>query len=117
MPQPIIKNFELADGDTLDINFVIKDSAGNPQDITNAALTFAAENYNGEGTSPLTKSEGSGITITDAVNGAGTVRVDAGELTAPAGGMTDWHYSIRAAEITDSISPNKGVITVTAVPA
>lgn len=78
-------------GDNLDILFTVSDgdNPGNPKDLTGASIDWVLAKQQGK--APLiTKSIGSGVTITDAANGKGTVSIQQAD-TENLKGDTYWH--------------------------
>lgn len=70
-------------GDTEQIEFLVLDHTGDPQDLTNITLRWAMSDPDELDTPILEKSEGAGITITDPENGRCYVLIPAGELSTP----------------------------------
>lgn len=90
-----LHSFPMHRGDDRDLTFTVVDEAAAAVDITGATLTWVLANQDPKitgspaprGSALVTKTVGSGITITDAVAGEGTVSIlpaDTTGLKAPA---------------------------------
>lgn len=62
------QNLEMYAGDSFELNDTIVTSSGSPKDLTNATVSFIIYNEN-TNEILITKTNGLGVTITDAVNG------------------------------------------------
>lgn len=83
-----LHSFDMHRGDARVITFVVKDAAGVVVDITAATLTWALAKQDPESLDPqpkgsasalVTKTIGSGITVTDPVNGAGEIALNSAD--------------------------------------
>lgn len=92
-------------GDTLPLDFLVLDYDGNPQDLTSATIRWAMSDPDEMDTPILEKSEGSGITVTDATAGRCTVTVPAGELDTPGTYVHELEITIGGATYTYGQGP------------
>lgn len=96
-------------GESRVLNNTISDSAGNPVNLSGATITFkAAKRRNGAAI--ITKSIGSGITVTNAGAGQHTVTLDPAD-TAALRGVLFWH--IRVTDVGGRVSTtNIGTVAI-----
>lgn len=78
-----LAQYAVYQGDTANLDFLVLDSSGEPQDLTNATVRWAMSDPEEIDTPILEKAEGDGITVTDATAGRCTVTIPAGELDTP----------------------------------
>jgi hypothetical protein len=71
---------EIYQGDTAQFDFLVLDTDGSPQDLSTVTLRWAMSDPDELDVPILEKTDGDGITITDAVNGRCVVMVPAGEI-------------------------------------
>lgn len=70
-------------GDSDRLEFRLLDSNGAPEDLTNVTLKWGLSDPDEIDTPILEKTEGSGITVTDAAEGRCYVTISAGDLDTP----------------------------------
>lgn len=76
-----IATIKLTEGDTARFDVTVKDSAGVVVDLTGVAAIAWQLARSAFSTADLTKSIGSGVTVTDAVNGIFQVEMDPADST------------------------------------
>lgn len=91
------QNVTIWAGDTVNLNVVVGDGAGGLKDISGATIAWLLYDENA-GASVLTKSTGSGITITSGAGGAFTVALAAADTEDVTPGA---YY--HEAEVTDTL--------------
>lgn len=72
-------------GDDLDLNVTVTDAADAALDLTSASSIIWRLSRHVGATADLTKSVGSGVTVTDPVNGLLTVTIDAADTASLVG--------------------------------
>ncbi len=113
-----LHSFDMHRGDARVITFTVVDDQDAVVDITTATLLWVFSKQDTESAEPqplgavlVTKSIGSGITVTDAVNGEGEVALDSADTVARLAPL-DYHQEL---QITLSGKPSTvmfGVITL-----
>jgi len=105
------QDFDIYDADAKNIVFNVTQS-GAVYDLTNAAVTWAVAKMP-NATALFSKSEGSGIVVTDAANGQVTVTIDANDFTAP--GL--YYHALKVVDGTDTQIVSAGRVTAFGTPA
>lgn len=90
------QNFEMVQGNDVDVAIVVRDEAGNLKDITNATVKFAMATDRAA-TPVLTKTTPTEITLSNPTNGEFTVKFDPADTT----GLEEGVYVFEA-ETTDA---------------
>lgn len=85
------QNFEIHSGDSKTLKFTIRDQNDAIKDITGATATWAAAKRKTSSTL-ISKTSGSGITITDATNGLLEVELDPADTEALKG---DYYHELQ----------------------
>lgn len=78
-----LKKYEIYQGDTVVMDFLILQPSGLPQNLSSVTLRWAMSDPDEIDTPILQKSEGDGIVVTSAAEGRCTVTVPAGEIDTP----------------------------------
>ena len=97
---------EIYSGVQKDLLVTCKTASGTPKDLTSATITYKIGDLYA-GTTALTKSVGSGITITDATAGEFTISIDAADTASLAGTYT------HQLKVTDSSGKSDIILTGT----
>lgn len=96
----IAQNYELFSGDTAVFNVSVKDQDDIAKDITGASARFVMARNTGK-TPVVDITTGTGITITDSVNGLLTITVAAALTTALSG---SYRYEVELTDVAGRVS-------------
>lgn len=91
------QNVTMWSGDSKKLRFTVIDDAGAAKNLTGAAIVWKAAKTAGSSTALITKSVGSGITITDPTGGLFEVRLDPADTASLSG---DFYHE---AQVTDAL--------------
>lgn len=104
------QNFEIYKGDDLTLQVTVKNADGTAKDLTGATIKWQLSTGVNATPALISKQNGSGITITDAVNGIFEVAIAQADTSSLAAKDTYYHE----AEVVDASAKKSTVLTGTA---
>lgn len=100
-----LPQYAIYQGDTANLDFLVLNNAGDPQDLSAATVRWAMSDPEELDTPILEKTGGDGVAITDPTGGRCTVTIPAGELATPGTFIHELEITIGGATYTYGQGP------------